>query len=135
MIKGAASHHAQHNANAKLRKLLSVDDVLNSPVIADPLHRLDCCVITDGGGALIVARPEIARSLNRPVVRIRGAGETVKHQNGGYIDLTYTGAARSGAEAFEEAGITHRDIQYASIYDSSTITRSEKRWVGKEGVS
>src|SRR3546814_20495595 len=49
-------------------------------------------------------------------------GETVKHQNGGYIDLTYTGAARSGADAFEEAGITPRDIQYASIYDSFTIT-------------
>src|SRR3546814_5423245 len=49
-------------------------------------------------------------------------GETVKHQNGGYIDLTYTGAARSGADAFEEAGITPRDIQYASIYDSFPIT-------------
>ncbi|MFW7340230.1 thiolase domain-containing protein [Pollutimonas sp. H1-120] len=122
MIKVAASHHAQHNPNAKLRKRLSVEDVLGSPVIADPLTRSDCCVITDGGGAVIVARPEIARGLNRPVVRVRAAGETVKHQSGGYIDLTYSGAAWSGAAAFEEAGVAPCDIQYASIYDSFTIT-------------
>jgi acetyl-CoA C-acetyltransferase len=121
-IKVAASHHAQHNPNALLRQVLTVEDVLASPMVADPLHRLDCCVVTDGGGALIVARPEIARSLNRPLVSIRGAGETVKHQSGGYIDLTYSGARVSGAQAFAEAGVTPADIQYASIYDSFTIT-------------
>ena len=121
-IKVAASHHAQYNPNAMLREVVTVDDVLNSPMIADPLHRLDCCVISDGGGAVIVVRPEIARSLKRPLVKLIGAGESVKGQLGGDVDLTYTGAARSGAAAFREAGVKPSDIQYASIYDSFTIT-------------
>ena len=85
-----------------------MDDVVNSPMIADPLHRLDCCVITDGGGALVVVSPEIAKRLKRPRVRLLGAGEASKHQMGGKIDLTYTGAARSGATAFAEAGARPR---------------------------
>ncbi len=121
-IKVAASHHAQHNPNALLRQVLTVQDVLDSPMVADPLHRLDCCVVTDGGGALIVTRPEIARSLKRPLVKLIGAGEAVKHQAGGYFDLTTSGARWSGAQAFAEAGVTPADIQYASIYDSFTIT-------------
>jgi acetyl-CoA C-acetyltransferase len=121
-IKVAASHHAQHNPHAMLRKVVTVEDVVNSPLVADPLHRLDCCVISDGGGALVVARPEIARKLNRPYVSIRGTGETIKHVNGGRIDLSYTGARSAGARAFEMAGVKPADIQYASIYDSFTIT-------------
>jgi acetyl-CoA C-acetyltransferase len=121
-IKVAASHHAQHNPHALLREVVTVDDVVNSPMIADPLHRLDCCVITDGGGALVVVSPEVAKRLQRPRVRLLGAGEAPKHQMGGKIDLTYTGAARSGALAFAEAGVTPADIQYVSIYDSFTIT-------------
>ena len=121
-IKVAASHHAQHNPHALLREVVTVDDVVNSPMIADPLHRLDCCVITDGGGALVVVSPEIAKRLKRPRVRLLGAGEASKHQMGGRIDLTYTGAARSGATAFAEAGVTPADIKYVSIYDSFTIT-------------
>lgn len=120
-IKVAASHHAQHNEHALLRNVVTVEDVLNSPAIADPLHRLDCCVITDGGGALVVTRPEIAKSLKRPLVRIAGCGETVKTQAGGYIDLTRTGAAASGAAAFVEAGIKPADVKYASVYDNFTI--------------
>jgi acetyl-CoA C-acetyltransferase len=121
-IKVAASHHAQYNEHAMLREVVTVEDVLASPVVADPLRRLDCCVISDGGGALIVARPEIARTLKRPLVKIAGAGETVKHQMGGEIDLTYSGALWSGAAAFEEAKVKPADIKYASIYDSFTIT-------------
>ncbi len=96
-IKVAASHHAQHNPHAMLRDVVSVDDVLASPVIADPLHRLDCCVVSDGGGALVVVRPEIARSLKRPLVRVMGAGEAAKGQLGGEVDLTWSAAA--GAQA------------------------------------
>ena len=120
-VKVAASHHAQHNPNALLRKVVTVEDVLTSPIIARPLHKLDCCVITDGGGALILARPEIARSLRQPLVKVMGCGETIQTNNGGDLDVTRTGAERSGASAFAEAGITVNDIKYASIYDNFTI--------------
>ena len=121
-IKVAASTHAQHNPNAMLRELVTVDDVIQSPLISDPLHKLDCCVVSDGGGALIVTRPEIARALKRPLVNVLGAGEAVKGQLNGQVDLTYSAAAWSGPRAFEEAGVTPADIQYASVYDSFTIT-------------
>jgi acetyl-CoA C-acetyltransferase len=83
---------------------------------------LDCCVITDGGGALIVTSPEVARQLKRPKVKIIGAGEAPKGTYGGKVDLTYSGAAWSGPKAFAEAGVKPSDIKYASIYDSFTIT-------------
>ena len=121
-VKVAASHHAQHNPHAMLREVVTVQDVVESPVISDPLHRLDCCVVSDGGGALIVARPEIARQLKRPVVKLIGSGETVRFASPGEIDLTVTGTSISGPRAFAEAGVTPADIQYASIYDSFTIT-------------
>lgn len=121
-IKVAASHHAQHNEQALLRDVVTVEDVLNSPMVADPLHKLDCCVVTDGGGAVILARPEIAKSLNRPRIKLLGAGETLKGQDGGNIDVTYSGAVWTGPRAFEEAGVKPTDIKYASIYDSFTIT-------------
>jgi len=121
-IKVAASHHAQHNPHAMLRDVVTVQDVVNSPMIADPLHRLDCCVISDGGGAIIVANPEVAQSLTRPKVKILGAGEAPKHQMAGHVDLTYSGAVWSGPAAFAEAGVRPADIKYASIYDSFTIT-------------
>ena len=121
-VKVAAAAHAQHNPHAMLRDPVSVADVLASPMISDPLHKLDCCVVSDGGGALVVVRPEIARSLQRPIVTVLGAGESVKGQDAGEIDLTYSAAAVSGPIAFAEALVTPADIQYASIYDSFTIT-------------
>lgn len=121
-IKVAASHHAQHNKNAMLQKLVTVEDVVTSPMISDPLHRLDCCVVSDGGGALIVTNADIAKQVNRPKIEIIGAGEATKGQNGGMLDLTYTAGQKSGKIAFDEAGITSNDIKYASIYDSFTIT-------------
>jgi acetyl-CoA C-acetyltransferase len=121
-IKVAASHHAQYNEHAMLRDVVTVEDVVTSPMISDPLHRLDCCVVSDGGGAVIVAKPEIAKQLNRPLVKILGAGEAPKGQNGGKVDLTTCAAAFSGPAAFAEAGVKPSDIQYASIYDSFTIT-------------
>ena len=121
-VKVAASRHAQHNPNALLRTPVTVEEVLDSPLVADPLHRLDCCVITDGGGALVVVAPEVARGLDRHAVALLGAGEAVKGVDGGRIDLTRTAAAGSGPRAFAEAGVTPADIGYASIYDSFTIT-------------
>ena len=121
-IKVAASHHAQHNPHAMLRDVVTVEDVVNSPMVASPLHRLDCCVISDGGGALIVTKPEIAKSLKRPLVKVIGVGEAPKNQMGGEVDLTYSAARWSGPPAWEMAGIKPSDIKYASIYDSFTIT-------------
>ncbi len=121
-IKVAASHHAQHNPQAMLRQVVTVDDVLASPMVSDPLHRLDCCVMSDGGGALVVVHPDIARSLKRPVVMVRGTGEAQKNANGGKLDLSFSAAAWSGPRAFAEAGITPSQVQYASLYDSFTIT-------------
>ena len=122
-IKVAASHHAQWNEHAMLRDVVTVEDVVNSPMIADPLHRMDCCVISDGGGAVILAAPEVAKSLKRPLVKVIGHGEAPKGPRGGKdLDLTFSGAAWSGPPAWAEAGIKPADIKYASIYDSFTIT-------------
>ena len=121
-IKVAASHHAQHNPNAMLRQVVTVQDVLASPIVATPLHRLDCCVISDSGGALVVAHPEVARGLKRPLVTPIGSGFTVKHMNGGHFDILASGGVQTGQEAFAQAGVRPADIQYASLYDSFTIT-------------
>jgi acetyl-CoA C-acetyltransferase len=121
-IKVAASHHASFNPDALLPREVTVDEVLDSPMISDPLHRLDCCVITDGGGALVVVAPEVARDLDRRTATVLGHGESPKHADNGRIDLTHTGAVWSGPRAFEEAGVTVADVDYASIYDSFTIT-------------
>lgn len=121
-IKVAASHHAQHNPHAFLRKATTIEQVIESPVISSPLHRDDCCVITDGGGAVVVVSPEVARLLRRPTAQLLGHGEAVKHTDNGRIDLTFTAAALSGPRAFEEAGVKPADIDYAGIYDSFTIT-------------
>ena len=122
-IKVAASHHAQYNPNAFLKDVVTVEDEVNSRMISDQLHLLDCCVVTDGGGALIVVSPEIAKSLNRPKVKVMGAGESPKGPMGGHgLDLTHSGAVWSGPIAFGEAGVKPSDIKYASIYDSFTIT-------------
>lgn len=121
-VKVAASHHAQHNEHALLRKVVTVEEVLASPMVADPLHRLDCCVMTDGGGAILVAREEIAKSLKRPRVRVAGCAEALKHPNGGWYDIVSSAGAQSGKAAFEQAGVTPADIKYASLYDSFTIT-------------
>ncbi|MGE5148598.1 MAG: thiolase domain-containing protein [Rhodospirillaceae bacterium] len=121
-IKVAASHHAQYNPHALLKDVVTVEEVVNSPIIADPLHRLDCCVITDGGGAIVVVAPEIAAKLKRPKVKLIGASEFVKTQMGGKVDLTYSGARFTGKAAFDEAGVKPSDIKFAAIYDSFTIT-------------
>jgi acetyl-CoA C-acetyltransferase len=121
-VKVAASRHAKHNPNAFLPEEVTVDEVLSSRMISDPLHLLDCCVVTDGGGAIVVVSPEIAARLDRPTVAVLGHGEAPKHMSDGRIDLTQTGAVWSGPRAFAEANVTPDDIDYASIYDSFTIT-------------
>ena len=121
-VKVASSRHAACNPQAFLRDEVTVDDVLGSPLIADPLHKLDCCVVTDGGGALVVVHPDVARELGRSGATLRGHGESHKASLAGDVDLTYSANRRSGELAFAEAGITAEQVRYASLYDSFTIT-------------
>lgn len=99
----------------------TVADVVGSRMIADPLHLLECCMISDGGGAVVIAAPEVARNCARRPVWILGTGEATKYpENGG--DITTSAAAQSGPPAFAEAGVTPDEIDVAMIYDSFSIT-------------
>lgn len=120
-IRVAASEHAKHNPFAMFNKPVTVQEVMNSPLVAPPLRRMDCCVISDGGGAIVVVSPAIARSLKNPLIRVIGSGHTVYGQHAGYGNMTTSGAAVSGPIAFKEAGVTAQDFKYASIYDNFTI--------------
>jgi len=121
-VRAAASHHAQFNEHALYRDPVTVEEVVESRMVADPLHLLDCCVITDGGGAAVVVSPEVADDLDRECPAVLGHGEASSHHEGGDIDLTTSGARWSGPRAFEEAGVDPDDVDYASVYDSFTIT-------------
>jgi acetyl-CoA C-acetyltransferase len=121
-IKVASAHHASFNPHAFLPKRVSVEEVLAQPPIAEPLHRMDCCVTTDGGGAFLVVNEQIARSLGKPMVGVISQAEAGRTWNNGHPDLTTTEAVRTGAQAFSAAGVRPKDIDYASLYDSFTIT-------------
>ncbi len=114
---------AQLNPVAYRREPLTVDEVLASDMIASPLHRLDCCLVTDGGGCVVVVSPEIAKTLPKAPVWLLGQGEAHSHaQISEMPDLTVTPAAESGKRAFAMAGISHGDLDVVEIYDSFTIT-------------
>jgi acetyl-CoA C-acetyltransferase len=99
----------------------TIADVINSPLIADPLHRLDCCMISDGGGAVVIAAADVARDCRKTPVWILGSGEATKYpENGG--DITVSAAMQSGPRAFGEAGVKPSEIDIAMIYDSFSIT-------------
>jgi len=98
-----------------------IADVVGSRMIADPLHLLECCMISDGGGAVVIASPEVARDCDKPPVWILGGAEATQYrENGG--DITTTAAAQSGPAAFAEAGVAPGDVDVAMIYDSFSIT-------------
>jgi acetyl-CoA C-acetyltransferase len=114
--------HASMNPVAKYRNPITVEDVLASRVISSPLHLLDCCIISDGGGALVITSAERARNLKKKPVYILGTGEAVRHAARGQRDFLDIAAAQSGKLAFQRAGVKHADIDMAMIYDSFTIT-------------
>ncbi len=102
---------------------ITVEDVQNSRVVAWPLTLLHCCLVTDYGGAVLVASPEVARSVKTKPVWIAGAGESMGHQNMLEMeDFTTTSAAASAAAAYRMAGMGPEDMEMAMIYDSFTIT-------------
>ena len=114
--------HASMNPVAKYREPITVEDVMASRIISSPLHLLDCCIISDGAGAVVVTSAARARDLKKRPVYLLGAGETVRHSGRGVRDYMEMAAAQSGKLAFERAGVTHKDIDLAMIYDSFTIT-------------
>lgn len=121
-IKAQQSVHASHNPHALLRNVVTVEEVLESPWIAAPLHRLDCCVTTDSGGAYIVVSEEYAKELGKTGVKVLAAEEAYLHSNNGVWDITKSIAATTGRRVFETTGLTPEDMDYASMYDSFTIT-------------
>ncbi len=114
---------AQLNPKAQMRDPLTVQDVLNSNYICEPLHLLDCCLVTDGGGALVIASKERARSVSKKPVWVLGHAESHTHDRiASMPDLTVTPAAITGPRALGLAGVTYSDLDVVEIYDSFTIT-------------
>lgn len=119
----AARAHAALNPLALHRDPLTIDDVVGSRMVADPLHKLDCCVISDGGGALVMTTAERARDLPQRPVHVLGASTAQTHWHVSQMpDFTATGAVASGREAFRQAGVTPADIDTVQLYDSFTFT-------------
>jgi len=115
--------HAGLNPLAMYREPITVQDVLNSRMIADPLHLLDCCVVSDGGGAVLVTTEERARDLKQTPIYVLGSCEGHTHAHISQMpDLTVTAAAMTAPRAFAEAGVRPDEIDMAMIYDSFTIT-------------
>ena len=120
----AARAWAGLNAAATHREPLSVSDVLASPMISDPLHLLDSCLVTDGGGAIVMTTAEHARALGVQPIHVRGFGEAHTHWSiANMPDLAWhTAAERSGRDALRMAGVGLNAIDLVEIYDSFTIT-------------
>jgi acetyl-CoA acetyltransferase len=115
--------YAALNPHAMYRDPMTADDVINSRMIADPLHKLDCCAITDGGGAFIMTTAERAQDLPQPPVYVLGAAGAQTHWNvGQQTDFTSCAGALAGPVAFGHAGLTPDDVDMLMFYDSFTIT-------------
>lgn len=114
---------ASMNPNAKFQDLITIDDVVDSPMQASPLHLLDCCLVTDGAGAFVMVSAERAASLAKPAVYVLGAGSCGDHSMISQMpDLTTTAGAISGPAAFAMAGVKPDDVDLLIGYDSFTIT-------------
>lgn len=118
----AARQWAQLNPKAFAREPLSIEDVLKARIVGDPLGVHDCCLVTDGGGAIIVTSAERARELPGPAAYLLGAGVAHWHRDISQMpDLSVTAATESGSRAFEMAGLAPADVDVVEIYDAFTI--------------
>jgi acetyl-CoA acetyltransferase len=120
----AARKNANRNPKAFMYgKPLTIEDVLKSKMVADPLHLNDCCLRTDGGGAVIITRADVAKGAKKKPVWVIGCGGAEDHVIMSQSpDLTISPAKRAAETAFGEAGITTKDVDYLGIYDSFSIT-------------
>ena len=120
-ISVSTRFNAGLNPDAYYREPLTIDDVQNSPMIADPLTKLHCCIRSDGGGAIVLTSEERAKDLPRAPVYVLGSGETSSHTTmSEWEDFTESPAVRSGDLAFARAGLTPADVDLCEIYDAFT---------------
>ena len=118
----AARQWALKNPVAWEKKPLTIPEVLNARMVSYPFTVRDICLVTDGGGAIILTTPDRARSLKKPPVYVLGCGQAITHANiSSMPDLTVTGAAESGRQAYAMAGLTAKDIDVVELYDAFTI--------------
>jgi acetyl-CoA acetyltransferase len=118
----AARQWAQLNPAAWEKKPLTVADVLGARMVSYPLTVRDCCLVTEGGGAVIVTSAERAKSLKKKPVYVLGCGQSITHASiSSMPDLTHTGAIASGAQAYKMAGLAAKDIDVLALYDAFTI--------------
>jgi acetyl-CoA acetyltransferase len=118
----AARQWAQRNPRAFARDALSIEDVLASRMICDPLSVLDCCLVTDGAGAIVLVRAERARDLGAKPVYLLGCASAQSHRQISQMpDLTVTPAVQSGKRAFAAARLTPQDVDVLQLYDAFTI--------------
>ena len=118
----AARAWAQLNPDAFVRTPLTREEVLASRMVSDPLSKADCCLVTDGGAALVLTRADRARDLPRQAAYLLGTGIGVSHrQISAMPDLTTTAAVESGRRAYAMAGVRPDDIQHLMLYDAFTI--------------
>ena len=121
-IAVAARQWAQLNPAAFAREDLTVDDVLGARMVSSPLSVRDCCLVTDGAGAVVVTSTERARDLRQPLVPVLSVAEASRHMNISTTpDLTTTAAAESGPRAFDLAGLRPSDVDVVEVYDAFTI--------------
>lgn len=120
MVSVIQREWAALNPRASFKDPITVDDVLNSPMIAWPFRMLMCCLVTDGGGALIVTSADRAKDFPNKPVYVLGTGESVETPMVSQMeDFNSSKAFRvSGKKAFEEAGIKHSDVDHLMIYDA-----------------
>lgn len=113
--------NASRNPVAQLKNVVTIDEVLSSPVVATPLHRLDCSLISDGAGAMVVTTLERSRDLPGIPVRVLGIGSAYSHHHISTApNMTSFGSKESGRQAFSAAGLTPDDIDLIGIYDAFT---------------
>ena len=118
----AARRWAQLHPDAFARDPLTVEDVLASRTVSSPLTVRDCCLVTDGGGALVLTSSERAADLRRPPVHLLGYGEAQTHRSiSSMPDLTVTAAVESGRRAFAQAGVSPFEVDLLQLYDAFTI--------------
>lgn len=121
-IAVAARNWAKLNPVAYRQDDLTIDDVLNAPMISYPFTVRDCCLVTDGGGAIVITTPERAKDLKTKPAYVLGTGEHISHNMiSAMPDMTVSGAAHSGPIAYKEAGVTVKDIDVFELYDAFTI--------------